>query len=86
MNIQQTLNEVRDGLKRIADHIEKTEDIDFPMYGDTIFRFNSQGMIIEELWTATRKQQNCSDFTGVYRTKEEAALARAGIMTFVSEM
>lgn len=57
----------------------------FPQIGETIYRLNSRGEIIEQTWTDSRKQNDTRMFMGVYKTREEAQMVRAGIMTFVSE-
>lgn len=44
----------------------------WPQVGDTIFRLNSGGDIIEQRWTDSEKQKKCREFLGVYRTREEA--------------
>jgi len=44
----------------------------WPQVGDTIFRLNSQGDVIEDVWRNSRKQNNCKLFLGVYKTEEEA--------------
>ncbi len=44
----------------------------WPQVGDTIFRLNSQGDVIEDVWRNSRKQNNCELFLGVYKTEEEA--------------
>ncbi len=44
----------------------------WPRIGDTIFRLNSQGDVIEDVWRNSRKQNNCRKFLGIYKTEMEA--------------
>ncbi len=44
----------------------------WPQVGDTIFRLNSQGDVIEDVWRDSNKQNNCRKFLGIYKTEEEA--------------
>lgn len=47
---------------------------EWPRVGDTIFRLNSQGDVIEDVWRNSNKQNNCKKFLGVYKTEEEAKM------------
>ncbi len=44
----------------------------WPHVGDPIFRLNSQGEVIEDVWRDSVKQNNCRKFLGIYKTEEEA--------------
>lgn len=48
----------------------------WPQIGDTIYRFNSRGMILECKWTASIKQLECRAFLGIFRTRDEAQIAK----------
>ena len=54
----------------------KATAIPWPLIGETVFRFNSQGKVIPTAWNDTPKQNNCRAFLGIYKTEEDAQAAR----------
>jgi hypothetical protein len=52
----------------------------WPQLGDTIYRLNSAGDIIEQPWLDSEKQRKCRAFVGIFKTREEAQAARETII------
>jgi hypothetical protein len=51
----------------------------WPNRGDTFYRINSQGYIIEAPWTGSPKQASFLAYGNVFRTREQAAAAQEKI-------
>jgi hypothetical protein len=56
--------------------IKKASFKEWPQIGDIIYRFNSQGQIIEQPWANSEKQQGIKAFLGIFRSREGAELQK----------
>jgi hypothetical protein len=60
--------------------INKASLKQWPQPGDIIYRLNSAGDIIEQPWYDSEKQRKCRAFVGIFKTREEALVARKAII------
>jgi len=58
----------------------------WPQMYDTIYRLNSRGEIIDQPWTGSDKQKKCRAFLGIFKTREEAEVARTAVIDHINSL